>query len=101
MPTGVERMVTQWADDEWTPLSVHVQLGSAAGAAYTACRTSGADDYGAVVLGMAQELLAFDFGETFTDAFEVSNKVVEMLMLRDGVDVCCTSAEDKQRVTHG
>jgi hypothetical protein len=26
---------------------------------------------------------------------QVSNKVVELLMLRDGVDVCCTSEEDK------
>lgn len=29
---------------------------------------------------------------------QVSNKVVEMLMMRSGIDVCCTSDEDVQRM---
>jgi hypothetical protein len=33
----------------------------------------------------------------FTSAFEVGNKVSELLMLRHGCDVCCTSEEDKAR----
>jgi hypothetical protein len=33
----------------------------------------------------------------FTSAFEVGNKVSELLMLRQGCDVCCTSEEDKAR----
>ena len=30
-------------------------------------------------------------------AFEVSNKVIEMLMLRAGIDVCCVGEEDVTR----
>jgi len=29
---------------------------------------------------------------------QVANKVVEMLMMRSGIDVCCTSDEDVQRM---
>lgn len=88
----------------------------------------------ALVLGMANELLAFNYREAFVNAFEVcscsigrwcglwvqmdmpavtpsnmwllhvrvlfvcfldrsqvSNKVVEQLMVRSGIDVCCTT----------
>lgn len=30
----------------------------------------------------------------FAGPFDVANKVVEFLMLRDGIDVCCTSDDD-------
>lgn len=47
-----------------------------------------------LVLGLATELLGgFDFHPTFTSAFEVSNKVVELLMLRGGCVVCCADTE--------
>lgn len=29
---------------------------------------------------------------------QVANKVVEMLMMRSGIDVCCTSDDDVQRM---
>lgn len=75
------------------------------------------DDCSDLVLAMAGELLSFDFHDSFTSAFEVSNKasmaagctpwagrasrtlsysqVVELLMMRSGIDVCCQSPEDK------
>lgn len=30
----------------------------------------------------------------FAGPFDVANKVVEFLMMRDGIDVCCTSDDD-------
>lgn len=36
--------------------------------------------------------------ETFVNAFEVSNKVVELLMLRAGCEVCCTSPQDRSAI---
>ena len=50
-----------------------------------------------LVFGLAEDLLSFDFSETFVSAFEVSNKVIEMLMLRAGIDVCCVGEEDVTR----
>ncbi|WIA18077.1 hypothetical protein OEZ85_009558 [Tetradesmus obliquus] len=91
-------MIATWLDDEWTPLEVHQQLGAAAGAAYVKCRQEGIDDMSSLVLGLSSELLAFNYRETFVNAFEVGNKVVEMLMMREGVDVCCTSDEDAARI---
>jgi hypothetical protein len=36
--------------------------------------------------------------EAFVGPFDVANKAVEMLMMRRGVDVCCTTAEDAERM---
>lgn len=91
-------MIALWLDEEWTPLDVHKQLGKAAGDAYVKCRQQGDADMSSLVLGLSNELLAFNYRETFTDAFEVANKVVEMLMMRSGVDVCCTTDEDAARL---
>lgn len=39
---------------------------------YKRVRLEGEDNLGAVLLGMCQYLLSFNFRETFVDAFEVS-----------------------------
>ena len=62
--------------------------------AYTKLRQQGQDDVSDLVLELANELLTFNYRETFVNAFEVSNKVVQLLMIRQGCDVCCASADD-------
>lgn len=94
----ISSMIATWLDEEWTPLEVHQQLGQAAGSAYVTCRQQGDNDMSSLVLSLSNELLAFNYRETFVNAFEVANKVVEMLMMRSGIDVCCTSDEDVQRM---
>lgn len=64
-------MIASWLDEEWAPLEVHQQLGQAAGAAYVTCRQRGDDDMSSLVLGLSNELLAFNYRETFVNAFEV------------------------------
>jgi hypothetical protein len=72
-------------------LDVHKDVGKAAGAAYRSARLEdGAQDMGDLVLSLSTKLTAFDFTETFVNAFDVGNKVVEILMSRGGIDVCCT-----------
>lgn len=39
------------------------------------CCTAGERDLGTVLLSLSADLMAFDFTETFTDPFEVANKV--------------------------
>ena len=95
---GIAGMVALWLDEEWTPLDVHKHLGKAAGDASVKCRQQGDDDMSSLVLGLSNELLAFNYRETFTSAFEVANKVVEMLMMRSGLDVCCTNQDDLTRI---
>ncbi|GLC56887.1 hypothetical protein PLESTB_001159900 [Pleodorina starrii] len=94
--------MTTWLDEEWTVLPEHAQLGQAAADAYVRLRRRGEDDMGSVVLAVASELLRPElsaaFRASFTDPFEVSNKLVETVMLRDGCDVCCTSPSDKDRI---
>ena len=71
-------------------MDIHTDVGAATAAAYIKCRNDGANDMADLVLALSNELLAFDFTETFTGAFDVGNKVVELLMQRSGINVCCT-----------
>lgn len=68
---GISRMIATWLDEEWTPLKVHQQLGQAAGAAYVTCRQQGDNDMSSLVLSLSNELLAFNYRDTFVNAFEV------------------------------
>ena len=92
---GIAGIIAFWLDEEWLPLDVHADVGYAAARAYKLARQSGAKDMGDLVLSIAPEMLKFNFKETFVNAFDVANKVVELLMMRNGVDVCCTSEDDK------
>mmetsp|Transcript_6286 Transcript_6286/g.13831 ORF Transcript_6286/g.13831 Transcript_6286/m.13831 type:complete len:203 (-) Transcript_6286:529-1137(-) len=95
----VAAQVTAWLNEEWTPLDVHTALGNAAADAYCSLRVQGENEMGSILLGLSSQLMSFDFFDTFTDPFEVSNKVVELVMMRSGCDVCCTSPADKERMT--
>lgn len=91
-------MVALWLDEEWTPQPEHTALGRAAGDAYAALRAAGEDEMGGLLLGLVDRLGAFDgWRECFVGPFDVANKVVEMLMLRDGTEVCCASDDDCTR----
>lgn len=81
--------VQLWLDDEWTQLAVHKDLGEATAQAYGKARLQGTDEIGSVLLSISSDLLAFDFKETFVNAFDVSNKAVELLMKDMGLEVCC------------
>jgi hypothetical protein len=93
----VAETIRMWLDEEWTPLDVHRDLGLAAGRSYLALRREGIDDASDLLLGLcAGELMQCDYKEAFVNAFEVANKVAEFLMLREGCDVCCTTAADRE-----
>ena len=108
-PEWVSGMVTFWLDEEWERgAAINADIGRAAAESYAKCvesrarleaETGEVDDeaFQRMVMALASDLLAFDFNDSFVSAFEVANKVIEMLMLRQGVDVCCVSEEDLTR----
>ncbi len=72
---GLAGILASWLDEEWTPLPEHTALGAAAADAYVRLRSAGVDELSDVLLALSGELAPFDFRETFTNAFEVANKV--------------------------
>jgi len=105
----IEGMVTLWLDDEWERGSeINRMIASRVKRAYVEAMrrelangvesdAGGDEHYPSLVMALIDDLLTFDFTDAFVNAFEVGNKVIEMLMLRDGVDVCCVSEEDVTR----
>eukprot|EP00200_Dunaliella_tertiolecta_P001445 CAMPEP_0202349934 /NCGR_PEP_ID=MMETSP1126-20121109/7213_1 /ASSEMBLY_ACC=CAM_ASM_000457 /TAXON_ID=3047 /ORGANISM="Dunaliella tertiolecta, Strain CCMP1320" /LENGTH=178 /DNA_ID=CAMNT_0048941815 /DNA_START=144 /DNA_END=680 /DNA_ORIENTATION=+ len=98
----LQLQMLEWLNEEWsapTTVEPHVKLAEATAMAYMKARASGQNDMTDILLALSTELsTSFDFFETFTDPFEVSNKAIEVLMLRDGADVCCAHEADKARV---
>ena len=101
-PRWIAGMVRFWLDEEWERgATVNARVGDAVAASFAA-RVDAMDareeePLQRLVFGLAEDLLSFDFSDTFVSAFEVSNKVIEMLMLRAGIDVCCVGEEDVTR----
>ena len=99
----VAGMVRFWLDEEWERgATINRDIGVAAGASYARCvaqmAREGEDEVlQRLVMALAADLADFDFADSFVSAFEVANKVIEMLMLRAGVDVCCVGEDDITR----
>jgi hypothetical protein len=63
--------------------------------AYRKLRQQGQDNVSELVLELAIELQQFgSWWDAFTNEYEVSNKIVELLMVRQGCDLCCATAAD-------
>ena len=93
----VSGMIRVWLDDEWTPLDIHKELGDATARIYGSLRQPNQPvEVGDVVLGIGQQLMvSFNFREAFIGPWDVANKVSEILMLREGCDVCCVNDQQK------
>ena len=90
-------MLKLWLDDEWSIQEPHAALGLQAAEKCVAMRLEGCEEMGSLVMGIAQDLLSFDFSDTFVNSFEVANKTSEILMMKEGYEVCCLSKEDETR----
>jgi hypothetical protein len=77
---------------------VHKVIGIATRDAYFRARSEGAEDMGDLVLTMGSDLCNVDFSDAFVGAYDVANKVVELLMQRQGIDICCSSPEDSSLI---
>ena len=91
-------MIKLWLDEEWMYQEPHAALGRQAAAKITDERINGCNDVTQLVMSVASDLLTFDFYDTFVNGFEVANKCSEMLMMREGYEVCCVSKEDLTRI---
>lgn len=76
--------ITDWLDTEWRtsePVAVHATIGKRVGQIYGRQRMEGEDDLSGVLLAIGQELESFDMSETFVGAFNIANKVADLLLL--------------------
>ena len=70
---------------EWSLQEPHKELGLRAAEKCTSMRLEGCEDMGSLVMGVAADLIEFDFSDAFVNAFEVANKCSEILMMREGL----------------
>ena len=88
-------MVRIWLDEEWAPLECHTVIGHGVSEAYMAARREGNHEMQDVLMCLANDLQNVDYYDSFTDAFTVANKSIELLMLRAGIECGCTSEADR------
>lgn len=99
---AVSAYVAAWLDDEW-PVpeleAAHAAIAQAAGAAYAAAAAVEGADCGDVLLAVGSTLSTHPaMLETFTDGFEVANRVCELVVFAAGAGVCCVSESDVKRL---
>lgn len=99
----IAEMIQAWQDEEFLEQGCHENLGLAAAEAYRLARCKEDDpggecDISNILFLMLEELQRFDYTPTFTGPFDVANKVVELLMVNAGQEVCCQSADDTDRL---
>jgi len=93
----LEKHIQVWLDEEWTPLEQHALLAHEAVQVYRGMREEGEDDLSSLLLGVGSDLMNFDFKETFTDAFEVANKLAALAMQQAELEVCCQTEVERER----
>ena len=90
------RTIAVWLDNEWCPQQVHYDIGDTLCEAYLRERVKGNNEATSILLQLSTDLMEVDFTEAFVNPFDVSNKALECLMFKCGIDVCCQTEQDKQ-----
>ncbi|QDZ19449.1 hypothetical protein HOP50_02g19640 [Chloropicon primus] len=90
------RTIALWLDEEWCPQQVHADIGDTLCRAYLDERGRGNNEATSILLQLSDDLMKVDFTEAFVNPFDVSNKALECLMFKSGIDVCCQSEQDKK-----
>eukprot|EP00283_Hemiselmis_rufescens_P011014 CAMPEP_0173422468 /NCGR_PEP_ID=MMETSP1357-20121228/3164_1 /TAXON_ID=77926 /ORGANISM="Hemiselmis rufescens, Strain PCC563" /LENGTH=340 /DNA_ID=CAMNT_0014385497 /DNA_START=31 /DNA_END=1053 /DNA_ORIENTATION=+ len=83
--------IRQWLDDEWIPRDIHRDIGEIAAGAYEAAREKGVNEAGDILMEVANKMMEVNLYEADVGAFDIANKVTDLLLINDGRDVCCTA----------
>ena len=91
------RTIASWLDEEGCEQDVHEDIGDALCQAYLRERmVKKNNEATSILLQLSDDLKKVDFSEAFVNPYDVSNKALECLMFKSGVDVCCQSDADKK-----
>ena len=77
----LKHSIAKWLDDEYITQTVHHRLGDKVEDVYIVNRSSGIDDLGEMLMEMGTALESFNMDEAFVNAWDVANKVSELLMI--------------------
>jgi hypothetical protein len=84
--------ITKWLDVEWIAQPVHMRIGAGCAQIYKKGRVEGIVDLGEMLIEMGTGLEQVDFddktGDAYVNAWDVANKVSDLLMLRMDRDLC-------------
>jgi hypothetical protein len=80
--------VMKWLDDEYIPQDIHRVLGEAVQQVYLSKHTAGVTDLGEMMMSVGTALEGMDMKESFVNAWDVANKVSDLLMLKLDRELC-------------
>lgn len=82
----LKRSVQYWLDSEYIPQEIHTSLGLEVARVYRSCRAAGMSDMSDILIGMGTALEGFDMKDAFVNAWDVANKVSDLLFFRMGME---------------
>ena len=93
--------ITRYLNDEWITLPIHQKIGDIVSSVYIECRSRGVNDVGEMLMNVGNTLENVDISESFVNAWDIGNKVSDLLMVRLDRELCsCAGNMDGYKVDH-
>jgi hypothetical protein len=80
--------ITRWLDEEWIQQDIHGVIGDVVCELYIKSRENGVVDLGEMMMITGTKLESVDMGDAFVNAWDIANKVSDLLMLRLDRELC-------------
>ena len=91
--------ITRYLDDEWIKLPIHQKIGDIVSNVYIECRKRGVNDVGEMLMNVGNTLEDVDISESFVNAWDIGNKVSDLLMVRLDRELCsCAGNMDGYKI---
>lgn len=88
--------IQSWLDKEWIVMDFHRKLGLEVENIYIQQRLKGVEDLGEMLMEVGTSLELYDMKEAFVSAWDVGNKVSDLLMVRLDRELCSCMGDMSQ-----
>jgi len=85
--------ICSWLDNEYIKQSIHADIGKKVSEIYYEERSQGTTDLGQMLMRVGTVLESFDMGDAFVNAWDVANKVSDLLMVRMDRELCSCAGD--------
>ena len=93
------KSITRYLDNEWIQLPIHEKIGGIVSNVYIECRSRGVNDVGEILMNVGNTLENVDIIDSFVNAWDIGNKVSDLLMVRLDRELCsCAGDMDEYKV---
>lgn len=89
----LKNSIIKWLDNEYIVQPIHIEIGKEVEKIYIQERFLGVKDLGEMLMQVGTYLESFDMDNAFVNAWDIANKVSDLLMIRLKRELCSCSGD--------